>query len=114
MHKARTYDVFPIPSLFEFDQTENSAIRSADPENPSLEPDMDCIGFTAIYSPLNYTVTLKLGFGSLKIIESGIDRAHTTLYSSSICKICLYLLPFPRYSRILVENRCPPCIRRPR
>jgi len=33
------------------------------------------------------------------------DRAHTTLYSSSIVTICLYLLPFPRYCRILVENR---------
>jgi len=30
------------------------------------------------------------------------DRAHTTLYSSSIVK-CLYLLPFSRYSHILVE-----------
>jgi len=34
------------------------------------------------------------------------DRAHTTLYSSSIV-MPLYLLPFPRYSRILVENPYP-------
>ena len=27
-----------------FDVTENSAIRSADPENPTLEPNMKCIG----------------------------------------------------------------------
>jgi len=35
------------------------------------------------------------------------DRAHTTFYSSSIVTICLYLVPFPRYSRILVKNCCP-------
>jgi len=27
-----------------FDKTRNSAIRSADPENPTLEPNMKCIG----------------------------------------------------------------------
>jgi len=27
-----------------FDITGNSAIRSADPENPTLEPNMKCIG----------------------------------------------------------------------
>jgi len=27
-----------------FDATGNSAIRSADPENPTLEPNMECIG----------------------------------------------------------------------
>jgi len=27
-----------------FDVTRNSAIRSADPENPTLEPNMKCIG----------------------------------------------------------------------
>jgi len=31
------------------------------------------------------------------------DSAHTTLYLSSI--VTMPLLPFPRYSRILVENR---------
>jgi len=59
----------------------------------------------ARYSPLNYTVTLKLGWGhSIKVIVALFDRAHTTLYSSSIVTICLYLVPFPRFSRILVEN----------
>jgi len=27
-------------------RTENSAIRPADPENPSLKPDTECIGWT--------------------------------------------------------------------
>ena len=36
------------------------------------------------------------------------DRANTTLYSTSTVNMPLaYLLPFPRYSRILVENRHP-------
>jgi len=34
------------------------------------------------------------------------DRTHTTLYSFFIV-ICLYLVPFTRYSRILVENCYP-------
>jgi len=47
-----------------FYRTVNSVIRSADPENPSLEPNMEWIDAPfARYSPLNYTVTLKLGFG---------------------------------------------------
>jgi len=41
-------------------RTGNSAIRSADPENPCLEPHMEWIGCTVCE---NYTVTLKLGFG---------------------------------------------------
>jgi len=54
-------------------RTGNSAIRSADPENPCLEPDMEWIGWPfARYSPLNYTVTLKLGFG--------VTQGHWTLH----------------------------------
>ena len=41
MHKAGTYHVFPTSPLFEFDRTEYSAIRSADPENHGLEPNME-------------------------------------------------------------------------
>jgi len=51
------------------------------PRNPSLEPNM---GWTqgldapfVIYSPLNYTVTLKMGLGSLKVVESGTIRYST-------------------------------------
>jgi len=38
--------VSPTPPLFEFGQTGNIAIRSADPENPSLEPNIEWIGCT--------------------------------------------------------------------
>jgi len=39
---------------------------------------------------------------------------HTTLNLFSNSNNYMYALPFPRYSRILVENRYHPCIRRPR
>ena len=51
-------------------RTGNIDIRSADPENPCLEADIAYYQTWsgsdapfARYSPLNYTVTLKLGFG---------------------------------------------------
>ena len=49
-------------------RTGDGAIRSADPENTSQPQNQICSGPSgsdapfAIYSPLNYTVTLKLGF----------------------------------------------------
>jgi len=46
---------------------ESCTISSAVPENPSLEPNMEWIGCTVC-------VTLKLGSGSLKVIESGTIR----------------------------------------
>ena len=70
---------------------------SADPENPGIEPNMDAL--FARYSPLNYTVTLKLGFR----VTQGHRQQHY-----SIEHIRLYIrLPFTRYSRILFENHYP-------
>jgi len=66
-----------------FYRTANSAIRSADSENPSLEQTWR--GSDApfpIYSPLNYTVTLKLGFG----VTEGHRKWH-----HSIERIRLYI-----------------------
>ena len=99
----------PTPPLFKFDRTENSAIRSADPENPSLEPNMEWIGCT-VCEIFAFTLYCDLETGVQGHSRSSkvalFDRAHTTLYSSSIV-ICLYLLPFRGYSRILVENCYP-------
>jgi len=59
-----------------FYQTANSAIRSADPENPSVEQNMEWIGCTVsdIFAFKLYC-TLKLGFrvtqGHRKVIENG-------------------------------------------
>jgi len=59
-----------------FYRTAYSAIRSVYPENPSLEPNMEWIGCTInkIFAFKHYTVTLKLGSGSLRVIESGTIR----------------------------------------
>ena len=58
-----------------FYRTGNSAIRSADPENPNLEPNTEWISCTVckIFA-FKHTVTLKLGSGSLKVIENGTIR----------------------------------------
>jgi len=52
--------------------TGNSSIRSADPENPCLEPNMEWIGCTVceIFVCKLYC-DLEWGSGSLKVIESG-------------------------------------------
>jgi len=57
-------------------RTANSAIRSADTENPSLEPTW--IGSDAPfarYLPSNYSVTLKLGFG----VTQGHRKRHHSM-----------------------------------
>jgi len=56
-----------------FDRMRNSAIRSADPENPSLQPNTEWLDAPFVrYSPSNYTVTLKLGFG----VTQGHRKRH--------------------------------------
>jgi len=70
-----------------FYRTANSTIRSADPENPSLEPNMECIGGTVceifafkLYCNLETWVRGHSRSSKMAIF----DRTHTTLYSSSI------------------------------
>jgi len=53
----------PPSWIFEIQKLHRAIIRSADPENPGLEPNMGGSDAPfARYSPLNYTVTLKLRF----------------------------------------------------
>ena len=66
-----------------FYRTRNSAIRSTDPDNLSLEPNMEWIGCTVceifdfkLYCDLETGV--RCHSGSLKLAL--FDRAHTTLY----------------------------------
>jgi len=91
-----------------FYRTGNSAIRSADPENQYLEPNMVWIGCTVceIFAFKLYC-DLEIGVqGHSRSSKAALfDRAHTTLYSSFI--VTMPLLPFPRYSLILVENCYP-------
>jgi len=72
-------------------RTRNSAIRSTDPENPCLERNMEWIrpladtvhskymygsdALFARYLPLNYTVTLKMGFG----VTQGHQKRHYSI-----------------------------------
>ena len=89
-----------------FFRTANSTIRSADPENPSLEPNMEWIGCT-VCEIFAFKLYCDLETGvrghSTSSKAAQFNTAHTTLYSSSI--VTMPLVPFPRYSRILVENR---------
>ena len=90
-----------------FYRTANSDIRSADPENASLGPNMEWIGCTVceIFAfKLHCDLETGVRGHSRSSKVAVMDRAHRTLYSSSMVTICLYLIPFPRYSRILVEN----------
>jgi len=99
-----------------FDRTANSAIRSADPENPNPEPNMEWIGWT-VCDIFAFKLYCDLETGvrghSRSSIVALFDRAHTTLYSSSIVTMALSSTISevqPHIGRKLI----PPCIWRPR
>jgi len=75
-------------------RTENSAIRSAEPKNHSLEPNMEWIGSTVcevfIFKPYCDLETGVWGHSRSSKVAP-FDRAHTTLYSSSIVTMPLSL-----------------------
>jgi len=91
MHKTGTYHVFPIPPLLEFNRTKNSAIRSTDPENPSLELNMEWIGCNVCEIFAFKLCDLETGVRghSRSSKVAPFDRAHTTLYPSSIVNMPL-------------------------
>jgi len=100
--------IWPSAAILDFIEPQ---IAPFDPPNSkTLEANMEWIGCTVCE-----IFAFKL-YGDLETLVRGhsrsskitlFDRAHMTLYSSSIVTICLYLVPFPRYSRILVENCFP-------
>ena len=98
-----------------FHRTAISAIRSADLENRNLEPYTEWIGYTVCEILFAFKLYCDLETGVQSHSRSPkaalCDRAHTTLYSTCIVTMP-YLLPFPRYSRILVKN-CYPLHRPP-
>jgi len=77
-----------------FNRTANSAIRSADPENPSLEPNMEWIGCT-VCEIFAFKLYCDLETGvrghSRSSKMAPFDRAHTALYSFSIVNMPLSL-----------------------
>ena len=84
---VRSYDHFRISKMavrrhLVLYQTGNSAIRSANPQNPCLEPNMGGSDAPfARYSPINYTVTLKLGFG----VTQGHRKRHHSIEHIRLC-----------------------------
>ena len=70
-----------------FYRTASSAIRSANPENPNLERNMEWIGRT-VWEIFAFKLYCDLETGvrghSRSLKAALFDRAHTTLYSSSI------------------------------
>ena len=96
-----------------FYRTGNCAIRSAVPENPCLEPNMEWIGCTICERGICEIFGFKLycdletGFwGHSRSLKAALfDRAHTTLYSSSTCGP--ELPPFRNIAAYLVENCYP-------
>jgi len=66
-------------------------IRSADPQNPSLEPNMEWIGCT-VCEIFAFKLSCDLETGvrghSRSSKTAPFDRTHTTLYSSSIVYWC--------------------------
>ena len=89
-----SFTILAVSRHLGFYRTANSAIRSADPENPSIEPNMEWTGCT---------VCEMFAFKLYRDLETGVrglsrsskvapfDRAHTTLYSSSIVTMPLSL-----------------------
>jgi len=75
-----------------FYRTANSAIRSADPENHNLERNMEWIRCTVceIFAFKLYC-DLEIGVQGHSSKVALFDRAHTTLYSSSIVTMPLSL-----------------------
>ena len=82
-----------------FDVTENSAIRSADPENPILERNVKCIGSpVAEIWPFAYLWaygTPILGEGS---VMAPFERAMVVSYSLSIVTVALSVTIRPQFA----------------
>ena len=85
--RQRRHSKMAVNRHLGFYRNGNSAIRSADPENPNLKPNMEWIGCTVceIFAFKLYC-ELETGVrGHLRSSKAALfDRAHTTLYPSSI------------------------------
>ena len=90
-----TASLYAVSRHLAFYRTANSAILSADPENPSLEePNMEWIGCT-VCEIFAFKLYCDLETGvrghSRSSKTAAFDKAHTTLYSSSIVTMPLSL-----------------------
>ena len=87
------YPRWPSAAIYlGFYQTGNSAIRSADPENPSIEPNMIGCTICEIFAfKLYYDLETRICGHSRSSKMAPFDRAPTTLYSYSIVTMPLSL-----------------------
>jgi len=86
-----------------FDVTGNSAIRSADPENPTLEPNMKCIGWpVAEIWPFAYLGAYGTPFwgkgGRRESAMEPCERAMVVSYRLSIVTVALSVTIRPQFA----------------
>ena len=107
------YLTWPSAAILDFVEPQ---IAPFDPPTPkTLEPNMEWIGCTvceifAFIFDIHYTLTLKLGFGVTQGHRKwhySIEHIRLYIRLPQYMYLYMYLLPFPRYSRILVENCYP-------
>jgi len=95
--RQRRHSKIAVSHHLGFYRTRNSAIRSADPENPSLELNMEWIecAVCKIFTFKQYC-NLETGIrGHSRSSKLALfDRAHTTLYPSSIVTMPLSITVF--------------------
>jgi len=83
-----------------FYRTANSAIRSADLKNPSLEPNMECTVCEIFTFKLYCDLETGVRGHSRSSKVAPFDRAHTTLYSSSVVTMPLSITVSKIYPHI--------------
>ena len=86
--RQRRHSKMAVSRQIGFYRTANSAVRSADPEKRSPEANMEWVGCSALtvceIFALKYYCDLVVGGHSRSSKVAPFDRAHTTLYSSTI------------------------------
>jgi len=97
------YPRLPSAAILDFVEPQNSTIRSANPEKPSLEPWSGSDAPFSRYSPSNYTVIVKLGFG--------VTQGHRKRHRSIQHYIRLYIrFPYSKYASIYYRFRACVCV----
>jgi len=82
-----------------FDITRNSAIRYADPENPTLEPNMKCIGSpVAEIWPFAYHGAFRGRGGRRGSAMVPFERAMVVSYKLSIVTVALSVTIRPQFA----------------
>jgi len=101
---------WPSAAILDFVDMQIAPFDLPTPTTLAIERNIEWIGCTVPFArhwPLNYTVTLKLGFGVTQgHLKWHYSIEHIRIYIGLLWYTCLYdLLLFSRYSRILIENR---------